>query len=50
MFQVQFRAANNIHDKLTEAELRITNLLEEIESRKTELGTVNLSEVRMFRV
>ena len=46
LFQVQFRAANNIHDKLTEAELRITNLLEEIESRKTELGNVNLSEVR----
>ena len=43
--QVQFRAASNVCDKLTEAELRLINLLEEVDSRKSELGNVAISEV-----
>jgi len=34
---VQFRAASNVQDKLTEAQLRLKKLYEELESRKSEL-------------
>ncbi|EGD81976.1 hypothetical protein PTSG_02660 [Salpingoeca rosetta] len=34
---VQFRAASNVQDKLTEAELRLKKLNEELEARKNEL-------------
>ena len=43
--QVQFRAASNVCDKLTEAELRLANLLEEVESRKAELGGMTVAEL-----
>lgn len=33
---VQFRAASNVKDKLTESELRLVNLVEEIDQRKGE--------------
>jgi DNA repair exonuclease SbcCD ATPase subunit len=43
--QVQFRSAANVCDKLTEAELRLVNLHEEVEARKSELGNVTIAEV-----
>ena len=45
--QVQFRAASNVCDKLTECELRLVNLMEEVDARKSELGNVSVAEVHV---
>ena len=46
LHQVQFRAATSVTDKLLESELRLVNLMQELNDRKAELGTIALSEVR----
>eukprot|EP00051_Salpingoeca_urceolata_P014901 m.190209 g.190209 ORF g.190209 m.190209 type:complete len:496 (-) comp18223_c2_seq1:98-1585(-) len=47
---VQFRAAANAQDKLTESELRLKSLADELESRRAELPAGAESEVKAFAV
>jgi hypothetical protein len=45
-FQVQFRAASAVTDKLVESELRLANLIQELNDRKAELGGLTVNEVK----